>query len=572
MRKRGQRSFQKSIQNTFFAYAIIPVFVLVVVAFLLSRTLLYASVERNCRRLNERISGSLEALCQSYAAGLADFSAREDVLRSLRAGVVPRSLYEDLYAFVNRQNVRADFFLFDADMKLLGASTTRVPDYLTGNFLGPRARARILLPGQATSMTWQGASGAYGSALLFAARAGEDGFLLFNIPEDKWQLTAAGSGSINVLLTDSLHYVVWATEDGLADAYGRIVPELRGGSGRLEFGRRQLYAEAAGAFGDKINVYTVADTTAFASVFAILGWSLLGLLTLVALMIFWASGRIARDKTKVINQIAQTMDNACRGALSEPLVIDTGDEFEKIANTYNRMCQDIQGLLEDNAEIAREQALSEIKQLEAQFNPHFLFNTLETIKFLVRIDAGQAQLAILKLSDILRYSLAGAAKSVRLTDEMHYADCYLALQKLRFDDQLQYAIEIEAAVGDVIVPKLILQPLVENAIRHGYDAAGKSNVRIRASEARGDLQIDVCDGGAPLSLAELNRVRALIRQKPEETGHVGLYNVHRRVELIYKAPYGVTVFSAPAGNTFRITLPMRPERRERFADAGDRRG
>lgn len=150
-----------------------------------------------------------------------------------------------------------------------------------------------------------------------------------------------------------------------------------------------------------INVVAYVDTTVYTSVYRVIIPSLAMIFAGLVALLFRAAYRVAHRTGQVVDKISQTMENTQHVTLHEPLQINTGDEFEKIAASYNRMCAEICRLLNDNAESARQQVITEIKQLESQFNPHFLFNTLETIRVLVRLDPDSAVRSIVSLSEIL---------------------------------------------------------------------------------------------------------------------------------------------------------------------------
>ena len=139
---------------------------------------------------------------------------------------------------------------------------------------------------------------------------------------------------------------------------------------------------------------------------------------------------------------AFTMNLARDGEFDTPLVIHTGDEFEQIAVSYNQMLGDIHQLMDDKQELARQSALSQIQQLEAQFNPHFLFNTLELIKYMSRIAPDKAGDVIVGLSNLLRDSLDNSISKVTLQQDVEYTKNYLLIQKYRFGDKLAYDFDI----------------------------------------------------------------------------------------------------------------------------------
>lgn len=558
MRKR--RSFQRTIRNTIFFWALAPLLVLAAAGVLLTRTALYQSTQTHLTEVCRKTALLMENVCKEYTRELSGLAEQDALQEQLRSGSIPTERYSSLYAFVNGASVRADFYLLDASYRILGASTTTIPSFLTDS-------------GVKTSLVWQrerrtpgetviaGDNAGGSERLLFACRIGETlspaGYVAFEL---SWEdVRACIPETEHCIMADRYHYAFFSTDTLLLDSYRRVVNDARFNCGRLSSEGRQLSLVSTDVFDGEMTVYTYADTTVYLSVYQVLIPSLAVLFTGLVAFLIPASRRVARRTGMVVDRIAQAMENTQYDTLSETLCINTGDEFEKIAQSYNRMCAEIRRLIDDNAESCRQQALSEIKQLESQFNPHFLFNTLETVRVLIKIDPEEARRDILSLSELLRYSINNTLESVPLLEDIRYTEAYLQIQKSRFGRRLSYSVEIDPEAKGCIVPKLILQPLVENAIQYGRDAEGNCCVRIAVTAQENRLTIAVYASGAPLDEQERRRIARLIEEPRNETIHIGLYNIHRRIRLRFGEEYGV-VFRAnegSGGNVFSVTLPMR---------------
>ncbi|MGH9842530.1 MAG: sensor histidine kinase [Blastocatellia bacterium] len=193
--------------------------------------------------------------------------------------------------------------------------------------------------------------------------------------------------------------------------------------------------------------------------------------------------------------------------------------------------------------------------LQAQLQPHFLFNALNTISAFVEIDPRGARRMIEHLGDLLRFSLAHSERQeTTLAEELAALDHYLAIQRVRFEDQIRVEISVERETLDAVVPGLILQPLVENAIRHGVERQTfPGSVTISAWRENGSLRLRVDDSGPGL----------LPEWRMSEHAGVGLLNTKRRLEHLYPSAHGFALTNAPAGGTMvDITIPFREEFRE----------
>jgi len=210
-----------------------------------------------------------------------------------------------------------------------------------------------------------------------------------------------------------------------------------------------------------------------------------------------------------------------------------------------------------HVEEARQKAAAEVRQLESQFNPHFLFNTLETIKYMISLDPKAALKMITSLSALLRYSIGNHRAAVPLSEDLSYTQNYLLIQKYRFGERFEYDVALDPETANCLVPKLVIQPFIENALKYGFGARTKLTVRIRASLLDGSLVVVIYDDGPGMDPKQLDEIRRMLEGEHNETEHIGLYNVHRRIRLMYGEPYGLVVQSEPdAGTVIRIVMPV----------------
>lgn len=191
---------------------------------------------------------------------------------------------------------------------------------------------------------------------------------------------------------------------------------------------------------------------------------------------------------------------------------------------------------------------AELTALKAQINPHFLFNTLNTIAELVHSDSARAETTIERLAEMFRYVLAGSERElVPLEEELAFVDGYLEIERARFGERLRVTREVAPEALDVAVPSLILQPLVENAVRHGREGDGSIDLALRVGLVADEVIITIADRGpgmpAPSKLGEA-------------TGH-GLRNVDERLRKTYGATHGLEIAkNEPQGTVVAIRIPI----------------
>ncbi|GAB3567738.1 histidine kinase [Amycolatopsis endophytica] len=207
------------------------------------------------------------------------------------------------------------------------------------------------------------------------------------------------------------------------------------------------------------------------------------------------------------------------------------------------------GKLESSAELA---AQSELRALRAEISPHFVYNALTVIASLVRTDPDRSRELMLDFADHIRHSLAKHGDYTALADEFHAIETYLALQRAVLGDRLRVQIRVAPDVLAVPVPYLVLQPLVENAIRHGIEPLSRpGTVSVRGGAEGNDCVISVEDDGAGMPPEDAEAVLS------GDGERVGLANVDRRLRSVYGPWYGLVVETAPgAGTRVLVRVPL----------------
>ncbi|GII92316.1 signal transduction histidine kinase [Sinosporangium siamense] len=212
------------------------------------------------------------------------------------------------------------------------------------------------------------------------------------------------------------------------------------------------------------------------------------------------------------------------------------------------------------AELDRSRTLlieAEVRALRAQISPHFIYNSLTTIASFTRTDPERARELLLEFADFTRYSFGKHGDFTTLAEELRSIDHYLTLERARFGDHLQVTLRIAPEVLGVAVPFLCLQPLVENAVRHGLETEARSGrVTILAEDAGAECRISVEDDGLGMDPERLKRILAGDVAERSEQGGVGLANVDERLRQVYGHEYGLVVETAlGAGTKVNIRLP-----------------
>ncbi len=268
---------------------------------------------------------------------------------------------------------------------------------------------------------------------------------------------------------------------------------------------------------------------------------------------------IIHSLTKPLNAIVGTMNRVQDGDTQARVVIKNDDEFGFIGTSLNSMLDNLNELFQTNLEKQNRLRLAELKALHAQINPHFLYNTLDSIKWLAKLNGvDDIVLIVSQLGRLLKNSINNQRDSVKISEEMALVESYLSIQKIRYGNKFDVDIQVDELIKQCVVPKLIIQPIVENAIIHGIeDKIGKAHLTIRAWKESNKIIFEVTDDGVGISEEDLANIQ--YKSQPENLGNnsIGLANVDKRIKLYYGKEYGLGITSGVnVGTVTRITMPF----------------
>ncbi len=282
-------------------------------------------------------------------------------------------------------------------------------------------------------------------------------------------------------------------------------------------------------------------------IFLLIG-SILFLLAACSVAVF--AGRI----TKPFQRLEQAMQDIEHGLVKVPVDEKGCFEAESLSRHFNDMLERIEQLMEEIKEKEKRLRTSEINVLHSQINPHFLYNALDTIVWMAEFNESDKVIEMTKaLAQFFRLSLNGGNELTTIAKELDHVRQYLFIQKERYGEKLQYQIECEDDVAEVRIPKILLQPIVENAIYHGIrPLEGTGQVVISAARDEGGIVLQVEDNGVGFHADEAQEVEGAVAK----LGGVGIQNVDERVKLYYGTDYGVRIHSQiGAGTKVQIILP-----------------
>ncbi|MFB9329182.1 sensor histidine kinase [Paenibacillus aurantiacus] len=279
---------------------------------------------------------------------------------------------------------------------------------------------------------------------------------------------------------------------------------------------------------------------------------------------------IAFRITRPLRMLRTLMRKVERGDLNVAFPVAQWDEVGQLGSAFNLMVSRLSELGYRLYETEIREKDAEIAALQSKINPHFLYNTLGSISMYAEVEGNREVVKMTNnLSRLLRYSLSGRKESVTLHDELEHVKGYMTIQKMRYEDRIDFRLEADESLYAYPVIPLMIQPIVENAINHGLDKGiGSGLIRLTCSQAQGVLSIVVEDDGIGMTGDRLSDMRERLSNDRDlgGTSGNGLMNVHRRVRLHYGEQYGLQLESMPfQGLKVTIRMPAMPAAAQRGA-------
>ena len=287
---------------------------------------------------------------------------------------------------------------------------------------------------------------------------------------------------------------------------------------------------------------------------------LMAVLLVIVSLLF--SRFMARSITLPIQKLRDSMEKVQEGDFSiSDVVVDSDNEIGSLTKSFDVMTHRIQELMEQNVYEQEQKRKSELKALQSQINPHFLYNTLDSIIWMAEGKKNEeVVLMTASLARLLRQSISNEDEVVPIANEVEYARGYLTIQKMRYKDKLEFQIEVEPSILHIPLIKLVLQPIIENAIYHGLKyKESKGLLIIKGFMKDGNAVLQVIDDGVGMDEETLAHIYDRHKVNYHSNG-VGVYNVQKRLKLYYGDDYGITYESKKGeGTTATITIPGRQE-------------
>lgn len=561
MKNKKHSYFKDDIRKMLLFYAIVPAILLTLLGIVIYWGVWRYSTNNITRKENAIVSDDINTMVNAYSDLLYMLESQEEVFEGKLTADIRVYIFEQIYEVSNRLDRKANIYVFDRKIQPIITGTSTVPEFLTGRYAGnwgifrvmnqnPDKIAIKLLQESGLDMMRM----VVGKAMLKDGKI--NGYAAFVIDSSQFQITIAKLDTQTVI-TDENGWVFVSNNYSFLDTLGRFQLELPKKNTNVKTGVGSYYIASNMIQGGRLIVYSISALDNQIARLQNVIFVLLFVFTIMFLSVILSSKNIAVKKTKDLYSIIETFEKAKEGDLETHIEVSGNDEFETIAEAYNQMLDSLKEQIERNKEMSKLVAFSQMKQLESQFNPHFLFNTLENIRFMCKMEPDLASKMVQNLSILLRYSISNQQEEVSVVEDIAYTENYMSLLKFRFNQRFQYSVDISPEIEQCIIPKLLIQPMIENSIKYGFRDRERLAVEILGYR-EGDHLVMICsDDGAGMKPEVLEEIRNILASGINKSSHMGLYNINRRLQLKYGEGYGIRIESEYGkGTTLKVTLPI----------------
>lgn len=562
--KNVKHSYFSDIRRMFLLYAIIPVLFLTFICLIIFSGSWRYSLEKTNKQENGKIASDLEVTIYSYIEVLEDLANQKGLVEGKLTTNQRVKIFEDIYGIANRLDRKANLYVFDEELTPVVKATKTVPSYLNGEYYSNWGIFYIMNKDQesvAIKIVEEENSG--DMELLIGKAVSIDGhikgYIIFAIDSNEFKQLIETQES-QTIIADEYGWVYVSNNYSFLDKMSRVNLSGQKLNRYVENITGKYYITESKILDGHINIYSISSLNSQNTMFLYIFVILIGVFAMLIIMVNFSTKKMAEKKTKSLYTIIKALDKAKEGNLDTYIKIESDDEFGIIAESYNVMLDSFKGQIERNKEMGQLVAASQTKQLELQFNTHFLYNTLENIRFMCKLNPNSASEMIFNLSTLLRYSINNKCEEVTVKEDVLYTENYISILKYRFNQRFNYSIQIPEEVERCIIPKLILQPMIENAIMYGLEGRDKIYVEIIGRISDGQLVLACSDDGTGIPKETLLEINRILSSDNNKSNHSGLYNIHRRVQLKYGEGYGVHIKSEyGVGTLIEVNLPVKYE-------------
>ncbi len=534
-------SFREKLKNMLITHSVKPALgVLVICA---ASVLLFGSIYFSLKNnfVNRRIAQELELVTESFGTMLTELESMEGIAGQKISTTKRQVIVKKLYTTTVATGIDADIFVLDADNDVMLSTDEEVSEE---EKLTIARKWEILyslreFPGELAITASHGSNRQLFIGKALQKEEGYSGCIVVTISESELsKLYSDHSQKTVIVRPDS--WILAENSRAFSDAISKIHTKLRDYKGFRMY-EKGLYHETYTKLSNGFSVYTFTDITELTAIMLTVFVTAVIVLFVIAIVNRKSAERMAIEATVDLYSLNDAFKEVAKGNLDTQTDLHSSREFEEISDYFRFMLESLKNQIEKNWELAQLVAEEQYKQLGTQFSSHFLFNTLDNIRYICRLDPALAEEMTVSLSELLRYSTSNRNEKVTVDEDMEYTKLYFKILEVRFGDRFSYDISVSEEAEECLTPKLLIQPLIENSVKYVFRVRSEMKLMVCVRLERKNLVFECRDDGPGINSELLEKISANLEKDENTTAHLGLYNVHRRIRLAYGSGYGITL-------------------------------
>lgn len=553
-----KRSYQHQLRIQFLLTSLIPIFVLLILFGIFTYFSSEYNIYMSSKKAVEEVNKVMQYVYTDFNSFVFDLSESDEVTDFLENKVSSNIIYSKYYGFMSNNQIKSDLFIYDQNGNEKFSSLDQASRDVQIKTINKLMISR-LMDSDIDMSTANFIFSNYineSSTHVIIGRLGRQetiGYVIYYINASELNQLIDDTTINYVIITDQFNNIISTSNNQFNNRTNKfyqknnnIITLNNGLEYKVNVSQNQLY---------HYKVYTLIYAPNFWQAYLTSFILVLFSSFLLILLVLRLARNMALSNSKSIDELLITVNKIKEGDLNARAELNTNDDFGVLANQFNNMVIALNDSMNRNIELNTLKIQAEKKQLIAQFNPHFLFNTLETIRYLILTKPTEASDLILKTTQLLRYSLHQADELVYLKHDLEYTRLYCEIQKTRFAEKFDYMLNLSDDTLNQKVPKLLLQPIIENSIIHGFKQKNKLSVTILGKIESDRIKLSISDNGHGIGLDKLEEINRMIKEKTNNSNHQGIYNVYKRLYLVYEDELEFDIQSNENGTIFNVSFP-----------------
>ncbi|MBE6067428.1 MAG: hypothetical protein E7211_06990 [Clostridium lundense] len=555
--------FKDYMRHSFIQYAMILisfVFILFITSMIINFKL--SSIQTD-KSVNRKVSDFFQQQYDIYYENTKKLSQNKIIKDFIVNGENSKDVFDLLYNFSNGQDIKSNFIIFDASRNIKATNlyesnslicTNSIEIKHIINKLNEEKDGVVAIINKTQYDNGQRSD--YAFAKCIVDKDVIVGYLIFQLRDKDINNFVINTDADIISINDRFDNVIYSNNNNIIDSSGKFNPDINSNN-ITNLNEKSYYTNINNKLPNNIRIITMSSISVQQQmlIFGVIIICIIGFFVII--LVSFLANKMTNKNINAIDTLLEAIDKCASENLEYRISLDTFEEFKILYNKFNNMITKVQYLIDKNKEISERKRIMEIKHLEGQLNPHFVFNVLETLRYEILLNPEEASKMLVSFAKLMRYSINYGSSEVELQTDIEYVNNYLMLQKIRYNNRLEYYIHVDKKLMLCKIPKLIIQPIVENSLVHGMKDSAQLIINVRGEIVENKIEISIEDNGKGIQKNDMEKLLGTLNDEYAMPERIGLYNVNRAIKLMYGEDYGLDIYSKyDSGTKIILKIPI----------------